>query len=437
MSIGQRWAVVVVLVAGVILGVVVEWRSAWLRRRMTDAGCYFRAAWAIRAGADPYDVRDDNTWHYNYPPFLAIVLGPLADPPAGGVPVMATPYPVSVALWYVLSVLALFLAAHLFALAVERGLSRPPRRWGYHWWALRLVPLLVCLPAVGRTLARGQVNTLVLALLAGWVYGAVAGRRVGAGVCLALAMCIKVIPAFLILHPLWRRDGRCLVGVALGLAVGLAGLPALVSSPETALRHARTYLEVTLLPGLGLGTDGSRAHELTNTTATDSQSIQCAIHNLRHPHPWYRPALADRWTRLAHWSIAGLLTVLTLATLGRRPATPHNEVALTGALAVVMALTSPVCHPHYFVFALPLVTALRAGPHRAGRDAVFVVFMIANYASALPLRLPDSPIQPVRDLGVTTAAALALWAIALPKARPGGAVAPDQGQPVRPTTRAA
>src|SRR5262249_13008322 len=155
-------------------------------------------------------------------------------------------------------------------------------------------------------------------------------------------------------------------------------------------------------PGLGLGTDASRARELTNTSATDSQSIQCAIHNLRHPHPWYRPTLADRWTRLAHWSVAGLLTVLTLVTLGRRPATPGNEAALMGALAVVMALTSPVCHPHYFVFALPLVTALCSGPRGRFQFAALVIFTVANAASLLPLRVPNSPIQPFRDFGVTT-----------------------------------
>ena len=37
---------------------------------MTDLHVYLRAAWAVRAGADIYDVVDDNRWHYQYPPSL-------------------------------------------------------------------------------------------------------------------------------------------------------------------------------------------------------------------------------------------------------------------------------------------------------------------------------------------------------------------------------
>jgi len=64
-------------------GVLVEYRSVYLRRRMTDLNCYLRASWAVRqGGADLYHVFDDNGWHYNYPPLFAILLTPLADPPS-------------------------------------------------------------------------------------------------------------------------------------------------------------------------------------------------------------------------------------------------------------------------------------------------------------------------------------------------------------------
>ncbi len=72
----------VMLVVG--FGVVTEVRSAGaLQRRMGDLDCYLRAAWAVRTGTDPYDIQDDNGWHYNYPPLLAIVAVPLADAPKG------------------------------------------------------------------------------------------------------------------------------------------------------------------------------------------------------------------------------------------------------------------------------------------------------------------------------------------------------------------
>src|SRR5262249_31204322 len=65
-----------------LFGVLVEYRSVFLQRRMTDLNCYLRAGWAVRqGGADLYHTSDDNGWHYNYPPLYAILLAPLADPP--------------------------------------------------------------------------------------------------------------------------------------------------------------------------------------------------------------------------------------------------------------------------------------------------------------------------------------------------------------------
>jgi hypothetical protein len=406
MSAGQRWGVIALLLAAVILGVVVEWRSAFLRRRMTDLVCYLRGAWAVRAGADLYAVTEDSGWHYNYPPFLAILLGPLAEPPPDAAPMTALPYPVSVAVWYAAGVVALILAVHLCAAAVETGLARPPRRYGYSWWSLRLVPLALILPAAGRTLSRGQVNTIVLALLAGWAAGLVTGRRARAGVCLAFAICIKVIPAFLILHPLWQRDRRCLAGLALGLVLGLIVLPVLASGPERALAQAKHFIEATLRPGLGADGDGTRGEELTDMTTTDSQSILYVLHNYCFVNPWARDPVAATWTRVAHWSISGLLTLLTLAVLGRRPTTPRNELAFIGALTTIMAVTSPVCHLHYFVFALPLVTAVYAGPRRWQTSEALAFFLLANVASLLPSLA-------TRMYGLTTMGALVLWASAL------------------------
>src|SRR4051794_29187 len=67
----------------VAFGGLVELRTALLSRRMGDLDCFLRAAWAVRSGADLYDVIDDNGFHYNSPPLLAILVTPLADPPNG------------------------------------------------------------------------------------------------------------------------------------------------------------------------------------------------------------------------------------------------------------------------------------------------------------------------------------------------------------------
>src|SRR5262249_2322269 len=61
----ERRGVIVLGVLVVLFGVLVEIRSAFLKRHMGDLGVYLRAAWAVRTGVDPYQVTD-NDWHYCY-----------------------------------------------------------------------------------------------------------------------------------------------------------------------------------------------------------------------------------------------------------------------------------------------------------------------------------------------------------------------------------
>ena len=51
--------------------------------------------------------------------------------------------------------------------------------------------------------------------------------------------------------------------------------------------------EKLILPALARGEDKSRADELINVTATDSQSFLAVIHNTIYFDPWKRPATAD------------------------------------------------------------------------------------------------------------------------------------------------
>src|SRR5579862_1511146 len=177
------FAVLVVAFAG-----LVEKRSAFMQRRMTDAGVYFRAAWAVRSGADLYHIADDNDWHYNYPPLLAILMTPLADAPAGEARDGLLPYPVSIALWLTFNLLCIAVATHWLASTLEEsGVGCPmsdvrnqdtghrTSDFGQAWWSHRMVPLLICLPPIAHTLMRGQVNLILLLLLAGMLRAMVRG----------------------------------------------------------------------------------------------------------------------------------------------------------------------------------------------------------------------------------------------------------------------
>ena len=61
-------------------GINLEYRTALRRIPMTDLGVFATAAWAVRSGDNLYTVCDWHGWHYQYPPTLAILFTPLAQP---------------------------------------------------------------------------------------------------------------------------------------------------------------------------------------------------------------------------------------------------------------------------------------------------------------------------------------------------------------------
>lgn len=391
-------------------------RSALLPSRLGDWNVFTRAAWAVRAGGDLYDVTDDKGFHYLYPPLFAILLTPLADAPAGVARTWMLPYPATVAIWYVLNVVFAGLAMHLLASALEgtsshagaEGCSPQCRRW----WRLRVWPVLACLPAVGHTLMRGQVGLLLLLLLCGMLTAIVRGRSFQAGCWLASAICLKVIPVFLLVYPLWRRDRRCLAGCAAGLALGLVALPVAARGPRQTWEDYRRWNEVMLLPAAGAGQDQSRARELIDVTATDSQSISAAIHNTVFLNRYTRPRQSPPWIRLTAFCLCALLTLATLRfSCGTAPGDAAASVLALGSLIVIMLATSPVCHLHYFCLSAPLVMGLLASSWETSATHGLSKTLAALLAfNVFCLAIPHFPGMEVpRDIGLAMYASLALW----------------------------
>ena len=396
-------------------GGVVEMRSAFLKRRMTDADCFFRAAWAVRSGIDLYSVTETNGWHYNYPPLLAIMMAPLASPPPGSDETGMLPYAISVAIWYALSIGCLWGAVHWLAGALERA---GPERWklarySRAWWAIRIVPILLVSMDIGRTLSRGQSNMILLLLFCGAIALLIRGRRFLAGLCLAGTICIKVFPVFLLIHPILRRDFRCLAGVGAGLLIGLVLIPVAVMGPDRALESHRRFDQVVVRPGLRIGTDTTRENDLTQASSTGSQSFMVILHNYLFPDRQTRPKENSPAVRTLHWIIGAILTAGTLAAgLRPRPVDAISRIIYLGALVVIMLPVSPVCHAHYFIFALPLVLGLVADawerhPFPSLGPTLTILFSItaaANILASMPFTN-----QWLRDFGLPLYATLALW----------------------------
>jgi hypothetical protein len=399
------------------LGVAVEIRSAFLKSRHTDLGPPLRAAWALRNGVNPHTVTDNGGLHYVYPLPFALLMAPFADaPPGHPQPEWAIPYPVSVAVWYLVSLVVLFWAVHHLCRALDEtapggaAASSPHSR---RFWWLRTAPVWVCLAEIGSSLSRGQVNLLLVALITGFIAATLRGRRAAAGWWLAAATCLKVIPALLVLDPLLRRDWRTLGHYAMGLVAGLVLFPVASIGPERTWEASRSYAAWVLFPGL-TNDPGPLAHELTSVSSSDNQSVRTVIHNVTHWAANPRPPKAAFGATLAHGLVGLALIAWTFLAARRIPDERYRTVFRLGGLATLIVAISPMSHTHYMVLAIPVVTALvyreleQRGEFRwgAGLSAVVALHLLSGIYPRIP-QLPGY--QAARDLGVTMLGTLLVW----------------------------
>ncbi len=424
LSAREKLALALFGVAVVAFGALVVWRAAYQQERKTDFGVYARAGFAVRKGLDLYATTtcDDRGWHYCYPSTFAIAMAPLGDPFFWENRDGYLPFGVSVGIWYLLSVGCTAFTVHALAKAALPDLARGSRRW----WYARMVPVYLCIGGIGYTLSRGQINLLVLMFLAGMFAASIRKQPIRAGLWFAAAVALKVIPlAFALfavvrfLRPGGRREWRVGLGFVLGLVVLLGVVPTLVFGFDGMVRSHVEFVDTVLAPGaFGTG-DQTRARELTDATATDSQSFLVVTHNLRYPDPAQRPPTVDTTTRAIALSLSGLLVLVTfLVGVLRLSPAPPDQLIYLGSLGAIMLLLSPVAHVHYYVYLLPLVAGLwlkglaaRPAGVRADRRTMFVL-IAWSIATTVPL-LPDPASLAARDFGLGTAATTALWAFGM------------------------
>ncbi len=209
-----------------------------------------------------------------------------------------------------------------------------------------------------------------------------------------------------------------LAGAALSLTAGLFVLPSLYWGVEGTWELNRQFVDAVLHPGMHGGGNQERAEELTNINATDNQSFQATLHNYQYWGKLYlRPAQAQPWTRIVHWTISGVLTLAILMAAGwRRDDDPVRCLLFLGALFLMMTLATPVSHLHYFAKALPLVMGLLAvsrqgrGDTLMPRPAFFVLLVFA----AVGYALPSIPVwEGRREAGLPAFVSLVLLAVTM------------------------
>jgi alpha-1,2-mannosyltransferase len=190
------------------------------RNEFFDSKVYYGAIqyWFNGDGGMVYDwMKPDSPYGFTYPPFAGVVMSPMAMLPFAAVVVIAT-----LATVLTTSVLIYWFAGPLIA---RKGWPR--------WFALGVaICLALSFEPVRETITFGQVNTLLLTLVAGdMLFGVAKGRR-WAGIGIGLATAIKLTPGIFILYLLITRRWRD-AATAIGAAVAATMLGALIFPNES------------------------------------------------------------------------------------------------------------------------------------------------------------------------------------------------------------
>jgi alpha-1,2-mannosyltransferase len=254
---------------------------------------------------------------FTYPPLAAILLSPLSMLPMAVASVLLTA--ASAAL------LAFVLRACL------RSLDQPGAQlsgWAV-WW---LLPLAFALEPVRNTLAYGQVNIVLMALVAADCLAPSA--RWPRGSLVGLAAAIKLTPAAFVLFFLLRRDWRA-AGMAAASFLAATGVGFLLAWHDSVQYWTRTVYDASRVGGLSYAAN---------------QSVVGVLARLGFSHP----ALAEVWLVVA-------VAVVGAACLGMRRSFAASQDCLALSLnAFAALLISPISWSHQWVWCVPALVAMAA-----------------------------------------------------------------------------
>ena len=348
----QRFFEILGLGLLIIFGLIVfVWGPS--REALSDFVVYRLAAADIVSGENPYiapynvALGDGRTAElpYLYSPLLALSVIPLLGLDMG----------MAKLLWTAGNFLALILTALAFAKLAKESVQLSFRRC----FSLAFALLITFEPAYWSEL-NGQVNLVLLALLAWWFYlqgrGEPGARFLG-GVALALAAWLKSSPAILVLIPLGLRDYRALSGVICG-SVMVIGAILFSVGYEVLAQFLRS------LPAL-LGGEALLRF-------SDNISLERVLSRILGDSLPPAVILTLRVTAIA------LASYFLFLLPFRRPATSPRLIAGIGIL--LMVALSPVVWPHHFVFlAIPfaaLIVRRRASTEVAIKHSALLIGFI-------------------------------------------------------------
>jgi alpha-1,2-mannosyltransferase len=311
--------ILLVLLVAVPLVFLAYGLVAWLRGWSlgVDSSVYRAGAVLFLHGHSPYDVSDLGYLRlsFTYPPAAALLFTPLA----------ALPAQLAWAVMASASVLALALVIRIAVAAV------PYWRFPPAWSTLLLTLAMLCLVPVWRTIGLGQVNMLLMAMVAWDVLDVTAGGSRWGGLLTGVAAAVKMVPLIFIAH-LFLTGKRAAAARGLAIFAGLQGL-ALVIAPQD-----RAYWMSYMFQTGRIGPAQLPAN----------QSLDGLMARVSDASPW---------SSYAAWAIGGVLAVPAVMLMLRcRP--PGHDVSALCVTACFGLLLAPVSWLPCWVWIAPVVVVL-------------------------------------------------------------------------------
>ncbi|MFC0508602.1 glycosyltransferase family 87 protein [Micromonospora costi] len=316
---------------------------AAVRHGFFDLQVYYGALrWWARDGGEIYDyLRPFTQYGFTYPPFAALVMLPMAYVPwlvAIVISVTATVAVTVVLFWWLVDPIA--------------------RRAGWTRWLALAVAL--CLAAafepMRETVNFGQVNMLLLFLVAVDLLRLLPAGNRWAGVGIGLATAIKLTPGIFIVYLLVTRRWRAAF-TSMATAAG-ATLVAAALFPDASREFWTEALWNT-----------NRVGELAFVS---NQSLRGVVARLDPEHP-----------STVAWLVLVLGTLALWAWRSRAAAAAGDEAAGLALTGAVMCLVSPVTWVHHLVWLLPalilLVDNAMAAPARGRRRRLLLAAASVGY----------------------------------------------------------
>jgi alpha-1,2-mannosyltransferase len=316
-----------------------------------DLDVYRTGARMLLHGGDLYGrlprLGDGHELSFTYPPFAALSFIPLAI------------LGYSTANWLLTAVTIVSVAASLRCFAANTGGETGARMRRLLPWAL---PAALLLEPVRSTLTYGQVNALLMALVA--FDCLTRAPRWPRGILVGVAAALKLTPAVFLLFFLLRRDLRSAARAGLSFAACTSAGFAL--APHDSLRY---WTQIAYQPA-----------RIGGMSYASNQSVLGALARLGLSSP------ARAWL----W-LAVSLVVAALAVTGMRGALKASQV--TSALSLNAAaglLIAPISWSHHWVWAAPaLLTCLSTTDPNRRRLLTFAVPALLTFAIGPHWLLPS------------------------------------------------